>query len=364
MAQVQFPDGEWGSPEELAAYNNYNAVMARPHSQKEEADALGQMRGTAAAGYDKSGDGKLNGDVESHSPGAADVGGAAGMGELYRQAALDQMSNNDHEQASNDAAMNNSLANMRSNRGTVVPEDATFVAREAAARAQQGQALDLDRNAAEGNAPSAANYQTQIGMNDIMSGQAGAAGSARGLNALNGVQGAGAQTAGLSAGNLSMSGGMARSKEMGDALGMYGSTAGDMRSGDLNRMGQNYQNVGFNADLNDAWKIGNANLAAKQGMLGVQMGQTDQDAYTASMHPASKQLEYDQEINALKAGADAGSAGAAIARGRDENERNKSLVKGGIAAGAAAVGSLGGPAGTAAGGVVGGMAGSAVDHYR
>lgn len=295
---------------------------------------------------------------------SADVGGYVGGGKDIQNFFLAGEKGNDAAQAANDAAMNNSLGNMRSNRDPIA-ENGALVAREAAGRKQQGQALDLQRDAAMGNAPSAAAYQTSMSMNDAMGGQAGAAGAARGLSALNGVQGAGASGMGMQASNIAMQGGMGRSQEMGQNIGMYGSSAGDMRAGDLGRVNQTNQNILAGQSNNDAWKIGNAGLAAKQGQLGNAMGQVDDSYYGASNEPAMRQLGYDQEMNALLSGASSDNAGAARARANAEGDRNRQMVGGAVNAGLTIGGSaMGGPAGGAIGGLGGGMANSYINDRK
>ncbi len=295
-------------------------------------------------------------------PGSADYGGKGGV-DLYRNQALSHMGDNDPQQASNESAMAASLKNMTTDRGPQVQEDPRLAGRADATRRNQLDALDLNRQAAMGNAPSEAAYQTQIGMNDVMSNQAGAMGSARGLSAMGGAQGIGAQAAGQSASNLAMSGGMARSKEIGDALGMYGSMAGQVRGQDFNRLGISDQNGLANVRRNDDWKIGNANLLAGQGKLGINQGATDLAWRGEAMKPADKQFQYDQEIAAITAGADADAAGASIASAREDKENTRNIVNGAGTAALTAVGSMAGPAGSAGGAAAGGMLGSATKRY-
>lgn len=294
------------------------------------------------------------------NPGSADVGGYVGGGKDIHDVYEAESHGNDAQQASNKGALGQSLANMTGDR-EVLQENATLAGREADSRLQQGRALDVQRDAALGNAPSEAAYQTQIGMNDIAAGQGGAMGAARGLSALGGVQGVGAQTAGLAAGNLAMQGGMGRSGEIGKAIGMYGSSAGDMRSGDLGRVNQTNQMALTGQKLNDDWKLGNAGLAAKQGQLGIAQGQMDDAYYNAGNEPAMRQLGYDQEMNAIQAGANLDSASMKRAGANAEADRNRQLAGGAAAAGLTAIGSFGGPLGTAAGGAVGGMANSYIN---
>jgi hypothetical protein len=297
--------------------------------------------------------------------GSADVGGGVGGGKIIEDFFKAGEKENDAAQAGNRSAMLGSLANMKEDRGTVVPENAQLLGREANSRVQQGNALDLARDAAAGNAPSAAAYRTQAGMDSVMAGQSAAGGAARGLGALTGTQTTGASAAGLAAGNTAVQGGMARSAEIGEAMGMYGSQAGDMRQGDLGRVNQSNQNALANQSLNDDWRLGNAKLAASQGQLGVSQGQMDDAYYGASQVPKGKQLGYDQEMNAIQAGASADSAAAHRAKANADADRNRQLggaaVQGGLTIGGTA---LGGPIGGALGSAGGGMANSYISGRK
>ncbi len=303
----------------------------------------------------REGDNSVENKSTYHSPGAADIGGYAGGAKDISDTYKYGSHTNDAAQARNSAALGDSIKNMTERRGDVSPENATLLAREAAGRAEQGRSLDLQRDAALGNAPSAAAYKTQMDMNNVAGAQAGALGSARGLSALGGGQTMGAAGAGQAGTDVAMMGGMGRSKEVGDAIGMYGSSAGDMRSGDLNRLAQSSKNAIGNMNLNDAWQVGNANLGVKQGNLGVAQGQMDDAWYQGSIEPYMKQLENNQSMNAIEAGAGLDAAAAIRAKANARRDANRDLAKGAVTAGLTAGGTMiGGPAG----GAVGGMGGS------
>lgn len=287
------------------------------------------------------------------NPGAADYGGDGGV-EYYRQRGIEGGQRNDQAQKTNSDALGRSVGNIYANRGEQATENQELAFREGKARSQQIDALGLSRDAAAGLAPSAAQGQTTLGMNDVMSQQSGTMGSARGLAGLSGAQTIGGSMAGQSAGNLAMQGGMNRSKEIGSAIGMYGTQAGDVRGQDLQRLAQNTQNSTFNAKLNDDWKMGNANLAASQGRLGLAQGATDLAWMGEQTKGADKQFQYDQEMAAMEAGADADAVGARLAKNREQRENTRSTVNGAVGVGATAVGSFfGGPAGGAGGAAAG-----------
>ncbi len=297
--------------------------------------------------------------TQAYNPGSAEVGGGAGNGQFYHDQALGRMHEGDAAYAANEAAMGRSIANMSADRGVVSPENDALLRREGQSRDQQAQGLDMQREAAMGGAPSAAAFQTRMAMNDNMAGQAAASGSARGLGALNGVQGVGAAGAGNSAGGIGMTGGMGRSKEMSDAVGMYGSNSGIMRQGDITRLRDGDTNSLGNADLNNNWKLGNAGLAAKQGQLGVEQDKMRGNWFDAASEPAKKQAEFDQTMKGIEHGQSASEASAAVAADRAERDRNKQVGGQAAVVGLSALGSLAGPAGTAAGG----MGGSLINSY-
>jgi hypothetical protein len=297
-------------------------------------------------------DGDKGGFNAYHSPGAADVGGGPDMAAWYKQDAQGRMGDNDAQQASNEGGLLGSLANMKGNRGPQSVEDVALANRAAAARGEQLGALNLDRVAAQGGAPSAAAFQTTQGMNDIMASRAGALGGAHNLAGLTGAQMGTMGGAGGMASGLAMQGGMGRSKEIADAIGMYGSNAGAVRQQDIARLGLSDQNSKFNAQNDIAWKLGNANLAAQQGGLGVAQNATDNGWFDQSMKPEATQFSYDQEMAALANGADADAAGASIARAREANDHARGVVQG-VTSGVLTA------AGTVAGGPVGGAAGAA-----
>lgn len=329
----------------LASYEDQGRAAAERDQQIADRRKTYRDRNKLAGG-----DG-VNG--EYRNPGSADYGGNGGV-DFYRNAGIEGGHRNDAAQAANSEALKNSLANMQDPRGQVAHENPFLASREAATRGQQMNALNLSRDAAMGKAPSEAAFQTTLGMNDIMGAQAGQVGTARGLAGLSGAQMQGGAMAGQSAGNLAMTGGLARSKEIGDAIGMYGSQAGAVGGQDVQRLGQNTQNGMFNAKLNDDWKLGNANLAQQQGRLGVSQGATDLAWMGEQTKGADKQFEYDQRMAASEAGADADKVAAKIAGNREDKENKRQLVNGGITAGLTVAGTVaGGPVGGALGGAAG-----------
>lgn len=297
------------------------------------------------------------------NPGSADVGGGPGMAAWYKDDARSYMGDNDAQQSINNQSLNGSLANMSGHRGPQSVESDTLNDKANGSREQQLRALGQMRDAAQGAAPSAAGFQTRQGMNDIMGNRAGAVGGARGLAGLTGAQMGSADQAGGMASNVATAGGMGRSKEIGDAIGMYGSNAGAMRDQDIARLGSSDQNSKFNAQNDTSWKLGNASLAAQQAGLGVAQQGTDNAWMEASMEPGAKQFSNDQRMAAESNNADADKAGAAIAAARESRDHTRALVGGVASAGLGAVGSFAGPVGTVAGAGAGQAIGEATKHW-
>ncbi len=270
---------------------------------------------------------------------------------------------NDAAQGRNAAAMAGSAANMRGPSPFSASEDAASSKAYNDTRNQQLQSLELNKQAALGNAPSEAEAQTRMDMNGMMGQRAGEMGSSRSLAGLSGAQVAGAQGVGQAASGASLAGGMGRSKEIGEAMGMYGSQAGQVRGNDMMRLDAGNKMAMGNAGRADAWKVGNANLLANQGKLGVDMRQSDDAWFDTAADPAYRQFSYDQEAAAAQAGVNMGDYAARVAEDRAKAAERAQLVGGITQAGLTAVGSMAGPAGAAGGGMLGSTINSATRKY-
>lgn len=296
-----------------------------------------------------------------HNPGSANYGGSPEAAGFYHDKAVQNGQANDAEQASNAGAMQRSLGNMTGDRGPQATENWQMSGAAGKTRNEQLGALELQRQAASGGAPSAAAVQTRMGMDQAM-GQALQA-TGRGVSGLSGAQAASGAALGSTAGGLAATGGMARSKEITDAMGLYGSQAGGVRGQDLNRLGMSNQNNAFNAQQNAQWKVGNANLLAQQGNLATNQRGSDLAWQGAAMDPAMAQFQMDQEMAATEAGADADKAAASIARNRESDANTRGLVGGAFGAGLGMLGSMAGPAGGMAGSYAGQAMGNQIGRY-
>jgi hypothetical protein len=177
---------------------------------------------------------------------------------------------------------------MMTNRGAQAAESAHYSDREAMARDydQQG-ALQLQREAAMGMAPSEAAYQMQSGLNQAAAQQTSAAGSARGSAALAMAQGnAAANTANMQQQTFSDAGRL-RAQEMAQARDAYMGGASQMRQQDQGRLQQGNEMANRNADRNDAYRMGMGGLANSFGQtqqgargqaIGAEMGMQQQNS--------------------------------------------------------------------------------------
>lgn len=297
-----------------------------------------------------------------HSPGSTDVGGYVGGAKDQQNIYLHGQANNDAAQATNAAALKTSLGNMTANRGDMSPQSLTLTNRDQTARAQAGQAIDLNRQAATGGAPSAAMGQMGMNLNNVAAGQAGALGSARGLSALNGNQSVGSAGVGMQGTQAAQAGSGAAAAEGNTNLSNYGNSAEAMVGSDQDRLNTSDRNSIANAQLNNNWQVGNAGLAAQQGGLGVSQGSMDDQWFNQSQDPMLRQLSYDQRMNAIQSGADADAADAAQAKRDASSAAGRGLLGNLASTGMTMVGTgvgtlvgapqVGGALGSAGGGMV------------
>lgn len=178
-------------------------------------------------------------------------------------------------------------------------------------RNQQVNALDLQRQAALGLAPSRAEILMRQGNDQAMSGQASMAAGARGpaAMALAQQQAMGNASAMQTSNQANM--GALRAQEMADARGAYMGGASSMRGQDLSyaqqmaqqsqaqaQMGYNYRNMGLEnqrAYEQMAWATRNAQLQAQMGQAGY-----NQDAWK-HQNELNQTSRRESDANAWKA---------------------------------------------------------------
>lgn len=297
------------------------------------------------------------------NPGAADYGGSPDAAGFYRDDARGHMQDNAGARQAAQRGLDAAYAGMRGTGGAQAQENAYLSGQEAKTRSQQMEALNMQRGAAMGNAPSVAAAQTRMGQQDVLSNHFSQAGGTRTLAGMTGAQVGGAQAAGKASGDVGFQGGLARANEIYNELGQYGKTSGQVAGQDLTRLGVSNQNKQFNAGLANDFMLGNAGLAAGYGGLMNQQDSLNQRWFAESMKPQDIQFQLDQEAAGWQAGQSAEQAALSLERARDA-KNYVGQVAGGIAqAGLTAVGSLAGPAGAALGGMAGSAIGAATKKY-
>ncbi len=157
-----------------------------------------------------------------------------------------------------------------SQRGPQAYENQDLSDRESASRyGDQSGALQLQREAAMGMAPSAAAYQMQRGLDQSLGAQQAQMGSARG-NA--GIAMASGNAAANSANLMNQTynqAGQLRAAEMASGRQGYGDLASQQRGQDLNRLGMGNDMANRNADRNDNYALGAGGLANQFGTQGL-----------------------------------------------------------------------------------------------
>jgi hypothetical protein len=164
--------------------------------------------------------------------------------------------------------------------GSMAYENQELSNREAQSRDyDQAGAMELARGAAMGQAPSAAAYQMQAGLNAAGAQQAAQAGGARGAAGLAMAQGNAASNVANMQQNAFTAAGQLRAQEMAEARGLYGGLAGQMRQQDQNRLGMGNQMSQFNSTIGLQRQMGFGNMAlgANQQAYGI-YNQADQNA--------------------------------------------------------------------------------------
>ncbi len=156
------------------------------------------------------------------------------------------------------------------NHGPSVVENQQLSNNESATRGgDEAGALQLQREAAMGYAPSQAAYQMQDGLNQSLAAQQAMQGSARG-NAGIAMASANAASNGAALQNQTYNQAAAlRAQEMATARGMYGGLAGDVRTRDQSRLGMATDVDKFNATDATNNRLGAGDLGAKYGNLGL-----------------------------------------------------------------------------------------------
>jgi hypothetical protein len=227
---------------------------------------------------------------------------------------------------------------MDANRGPQAWENQHYSDQEAHARGyDQAGALQLQREAAMGQAPSEAAWLMQQGLDQGMAGQASMAGSARGAAAIAQAQGnAAANVAGMQ-GQAYNQAGQLRAAEMAHARGAYGDLASQQRAQDQNRLGMASDMSNRNADRNDQWRLG-------MGQLGVANDQNAQGWYGAASDLEKSQLGANLATEGMRADQHSGQQALAAGQGQaaaDARQQSKDRwINAGISGANTAAGAL------------------------
>lgn len=188
-------------------------------------------------------------------------------------------------------------------------------ANAAQARAQQAQALDLQRAAALGQAPSVAQLQMRAGMDAAMRSQEAQRASARGAAGVAMADYGAAANIAASQQQTNQQMGILRAQEMAQARDAYMAGASGMRGMDYQAATQAAQMSQFQTEqemrqreMNDRFRLGAFGLA--EGVRGQQM----QGGVANQGHLLQAYLENQRLYQAKEAG-DAAAAGAAVQSG-------------------------------------------------
>lgn len=159
---------------------------------------------------------------------------------------------------------------------------------------QQG-AIQLARQMAMGQSPSAAAYQLQSGLDQSSRMQSAMAGGARGGAALaTAGQNAQANTSNLQQ-NAFTQGQMLRAREMAQGAGMYSTLLGQQREQATARLGMGNEMSQFNAGQRDRYNLGMQGAAIGMGQAANQQGELDLGYYQQGMNPINAQTQAQQQ---------------------------------------------------------------------
>lgn len=159
---------------------------------------------------------------------------------------------------------------------------------------QQG-SIQLARQMAMGQSPSAAAYQLQSGLDQSSQQQSAMARGARGGAAL-ATAGSNAQanTANLQQ-NAFTQGQMLRAREMSQGAGMYSTLLGQQREQDTARLGMGNEMSQFNAGQRDKYSLGMQGAAIGAGQVGAGTNDLDFNSYQQGMNPINAQTQANQQ---------------------------------------------------------------------
>lgn len=182
--------------------------------------------------------------------------------------------------------------------------DPTDMAQQKESRAYQFNSMNLAKDAAMGNAPSAAQYMMQSGLNQGIANQQAMAGGARGAGGLALAGGNMAGNAAAMQGQAYNQAGQMRAQEMAQARGQYGDMTNQMRASDSTFGNQvdraNQFNAGQVNDVENRNKDRDVNFRQGMGQTGVQYGNLANQNLQTGMHPYDQQQSSDTQMQGIK----------------------------------------------------------------
>ncbi len=146
-----------------------------------------------------------------------------------------------------------------------------------------------------GQAPSAAAYQLQAGLDQGLAQQQSMGRSARGAAGLATAESNAGYNSGAMQQNAFTQGGMLRSQDMAAGRGLYGSLLNDQRGQDANALGEANKMSQFNANQYDQYRnqMGNADVAF--GSVANGQNGNDLDNWNRGMSPVYAQDDMNQQ---------------------------------------------------------------------
>ncbi len=219
-----------------------------------------------------------------------------------RDAWWGQMGANNHQQEQVTGGMGYANGQAQADRGPQATEDPRLAGNEASgANGHQAGAIGLAGGLARGMQPSQGAYQLQSGLNQATDYQTALSHSGRGAAALaTGGSNAQANTANLQQ-NAYLQAGALKANDMAAGRGLYGSLLGTQREQDTARLGQANEIGQYNAQANDAYRLGMGNAAVGFGQAGNAQSGMDLSNYQQGMNPVNAQTQANQQRHAWDA---------------------------------------------------------------
>lgn len=162
----------------------------------------------------------------------------------------------------------------------------------------QANAMELQRQAAMGRAPSFAQLQMRQGLDQSLGAQQGIAGSARGAGALALAGGNMAGNAAALQNQGAMNSSMLRAQEMANARGAYGDMSNQVGAQSLQRLGLKNNMAMNNANNQNAYNLGVGQVGASYGATGLGYEKAGQDPWSQQLASDTSRANSVDTLNA------------------------------------------------------------------